>query len=90
MVASVVILVIPEKLQAIQEFRLVIFALLVIAILRRSLGQGRFWQILVETGQITVSVLFLVMAASFFSRMLAMSGLPAALGDLLLSGPVGP
>lgn len=33
-VASVVILVIPEKLQAIQEFRLVIFALLVIAILR--------------------------------------------------------
>lgn len=63
---------------------------LIIAILRRSLGQGRFWQILVETGQITVSVLFLVMAASFFSRMLAMSGLPAALGDLLLSGPVGP
>ncbi|TCT05518.1 branched-chain amino acid ABC transporter permease [Aquabacter spiritensis] len=33
-VASVVILVIPEKLQAIQEYRLVIFALLVIAILR--------------------------------------------------------
>lgn len=63
---------------------------LVIAILRRSLGQGRLWQILVETGQITVSVLFLVMAASFFSRMLAMSGLPAALGDVLLSGPVGP
>lgn len=62
----------------------------VIALLRRSLGQGRLWQILVETGQITVSVLFLVMAASFFSRMLAMSGLPAALGDLLLSGPVGP
>lgn len=33
-VAAVVILVIPEKLQAIQEFRLIIFALLVIAILR--------------------------------------------------------
>ncbi len=32
--AAMVILVIPEKLQAIQEFRLVIFALLVIAILR--------------------------------------------------------
>ncbi|WP_103256495.1 TRAP transporter large permease [Tabrizicola aquatica] len=63
---------------------------LVIAILRRSLGQGRLWHILVETGQITVSVLFLVMAATFFSRMLAMSGLPAALGDVLLSGPVGP
>lgn len=33
-VAGVVILVIPEKLQAIQEYRLVIFSLLVIAILR--------------------------------------------------------
>ena len=66
------------------------FGALVIALLRRSLGQGRLWQILVETGQITVSVLFLVMAASFFSRMLAMSGLPAALGETLLSGPIGP
>jgi tripartite ATP-independent transporter DctM subunit len=63
---------------------------LVIAALRRSLGGGTFWRLLVETGQITVSVLFLVMAASFFSRMLAMSGLPAALGDALLSGPIGP
>lgn len=63
---------------------------LVVAIVRRSLGQGRFWKLLVETGQITVSVLFLVMAASFFSRMLAMSGLPAALGNFLLSGPIGP
>lgn len=63
---------------------------LIIAILRRSLGEGRFWRLLVETGQITVSVLFLVMAASFFSRMLAMSGLPAALGETLLSGPIGP
>lgn len=63
---------------------------LVIATLRRALGGGVFWKLLVETGQITVSVLFLVMAASFFSRMLAMSGLPTALGDALLSGPIGP
>lgn len=63
---------------------------LVIALLRRSLGGGKLWSLLVETGQITVSVLFLVMAASFFSRMLALSGLPAAFGDALLSGPIGP
>ncbi len=63
---------------------------LVIAARRGSLGGGTLWKLLVEAGQITVSVLFLVMAASFFSRMLAMSGLPAALGDALLSGPVGP
>lgn len=63
---------------------------LVIALLRRSLGRSVFWKLLVETGQITVSVLFLIMAATFFSRMLAMSGLPNALADLLLSGPIGP
>jgi len=63
---------------------------LVIALTRRSLDRRSFWGILVETGQITVSVLFLIMAATFFSRMLAMSGLPAALAGTLLSGPIGP
>ncbi|MDF1709084.1 MAG: TRAP transporter large permease [Paracoccaceae bacterium] len=66
------------------------FGALVIALLRRSLTGGSFWKLLVETGQITVSVLFLIMAATFFSRMLAMSGLPNWLADLLLSGPIGP
>ena len=63
---------------------------LVIAIMRRSLNARTFWGLLVETGQITVSVLFLIMAASFFSRMLAMSGLPAWLAQMLLGDFVGP
>jgi C4-dicarboxylate transporter DctM subunit len=63
---------------------------LVIALLRRSLTPSRFWSLLVETGQITVSVLFLIVAATFFSRMLAMSGLPAALAEFLIDGAVGP
>ncbi len=63
---------------------------LVIALLRRSLTGRSFWNLLVETGQITVSVLFLIMAATFFSRMLAMSGLPAHLAGALLAGPLGP
>ena len=63
---------------------------LVIALLRRSLGARRFWSLLVETGQVTVSVLFLILAATFFSRMLAMSGLPNALGEWLLGGAIGP
>jgi C4-dicarboxylate transporter, DctM subunit len=63
---------------------------LVLALSRRSVSPGSFWRILVETGQITVSVLFLIMAASFFSRMLAMSGLPNTLAAFLLSGPIGP
>ena len=63
---------------------------LAIALQRRSLDPRSFWGILVETGQVTVSVLFLIMAASFFSRMLAMSGLPTALAETLLGGGIGP
>lgn len=66
------------------------FGALVIALLRRSLDRRSFWNLLVETGQITVSVLFLILAATFFSRMLAMSGVPRALAELVLSGPIGP
>ncbi|MBD1548519.1 TRAP transporter large permease [Roseibium aggregatum] len=65
------------------------FGALVVALIRRSLTGRSFWRLLVETGQITVSVLFLIMAASFFSRMLALSGLPNALADLLLSSSLG-
>ena len=63
---------------------------LIIALARRSLNPRSFWGLLVETGQITVSVLFLIMAATFFSRMLAMSGLPRVVADMFLSGPLGP
>lgn len=63
---------------------------LLIALLRRSLTGTRFWSLLVETGQITVSVLFLIVAATFFSRMLAMSGLPTALAEFLIGGTLGP
>ena len=63
---------------------------LVIAFLRRSLDPGNLWSLLVETGQVTVSVLFLIVSATFFSRMLAMSGLPTALAEALLGGGIGP
>ncbi|ADZ70900.1 TRAP transporter large permease [Polymorphum gilvum] len=63
---------------------------LAVAAMRRSLTGRSLWRLMVETGQITVSVLILIMAATYFSRMLAMSGLPTALADLLLSGPIGP
>lgn len=63
---------------------------LLIALARRSLTPSSFWSLLVETGQITVSVLFLIVAATFFSRMLAMSGLPLALAEFLVGGMLGP
>jgi tripartite ATP-independent transporter DctM subunit len=66
------------------------FGALIIALLRRSMSPGDFWRVLVETGQVTVSVLFLVMSATFFSRMLTLSSVPRTIADTLLSGGVGP
>ncbi|QHQ33854.1 TRAP transporter large permease [Algicella marina] len=66
------------------------FGALVIALMRRALPGRVFWQLLVETGQITVSVLFLILAATLFSRMLALSGVPRELAEVFLSGSIGP
>jgi tripartite ATP-independent transporter DctM subunit len=63
---------------------------LAIALLRRSPDGRSFRTPLVETGQITVSVLFLILAATLLSRMLALSGVPQELAHVFLEGPVGP
>lgn len=63
---------------------------LVIALLRRALPARTLWKLMVETGQITVSVLFLILAATFFSRMLALSGVPRELAALFLDSSIGP
>jgi len=63
---------------------------LVIALMRRSVSLRRFWLMSVETGHVSVSVLFLVLAASLYSRMLALSGLPASIATLLGESGFGP
>ncbi|MCS6921798.1 MAG: TRAP transporter large permease subunit [Elioraea sp.] len=52
---------------------------LAVALLRRSLDRQSFWAVLIKTGQVAVGILFLLMAASVYSRMLTMAGIPAAL-----------
>lgn len=56
---------------------------LLIAVLRRRMTAKAFWEALLETGHITASILFLITAASIYSRMLGLAGLPNELGDLL-------
>lgn len=53
----------------------------VIAIIRRRLTWRRLWSVLTETGYVSVAVLFLIIAASLYSRMLAMTGMPAAITE---------
>ena len=56
---------------------------LIVALLRRSLDLKSFWRILVETGHVTASICILFVAATMYSRMLALSGFPNAMGDWL-------
>lgn len=58
---------------------------LALAILRRRMSLRDFWHTLMETGYITAAILFLITAASIYSRMLGMAGLPNALAALLAS-----
>ena len=51
----------------------------VLAAARRKLTWKGLWQVLVETGQITVSIMFLIIAANIYSRLIALSGMPGVL-----------
>lgn len=64
-------------------------AALVIAALRRKMTLKAFWEALLETGHITATILFLVTAASIYSRMLGLAGLPNELADMLAGSEAG-
>ena len=59
------------------------FAALCIALLRRRLTWPGLWDVMRETGQVTVTILFLIISASTFSRMLALTGLPGDMAGYL-------
>ncbi|MBL4805792.1 MAG: TRAP transporter large permease [Rhodobacteraceae bacterium] len=54
-----------------------------LAVLRRSMSLRVFWDALLETGHISAAILFLITAASIYSRMLGLAGVPNQIGDLL-------
>jgi tripartite ATP-independent transporter DctM subunit len=62
---------------------------LLIAALRGRLTLKTFWAALIETGHITAAILFLITAASIYSRMLGLAGLPNELGDLMARHELG-
>ena len=66
------------------------FGALVIALLRRRLSSKRLWQVMHETGSVSVSILILLVAASFYSRMLSVAGLPVAISELVQDAGLGP
>jgi tripartite ATP-independent transporter DctM subunit len=57
---------------------------LIIALIKRKLNRQALWRVLSETGHITASILMLIVAATMYSRMLALSGLPNELAEWIL------
>jgi len=53
---------------------------LLLAFGKKRMSRAKLWQVLTETGHVTVSVLFLIIAANIYGRMLAMSGLTQTIG----------
>ncbi len=62
---------------------------LVTALIKRKLNRSALWNVLVETGHIAASILMLIVAATMYSRMLALSGLPSDLGEWIGQADLG-
>ncbi|MGH8683699.1 MAG: TRAP transporter large permease [Burkholderiales bacterium] len=60
-------------------------AALIIGAIKRRLTLDAVWRALVETGHITANILFLIIGASIYSRMLGIAGLPTLFGEWLAS-----
>lgn len=65
------------------------FGAVVIAAVKRRLNLRTLWQVTLESGHITASICFLIICATMYSRMLALSGLPAFLTEWVIAQDLG-
>ncbi|MFN4100116.1 MAG: TRAP transporter large permease [Pararhodobacter sp.] len=63
---------------------------IVIAGVKRRIGPRVLWQVTLETGHITASICFLIIAATMYSRFLSLSGLPAHVTEWAIALDFGP
>lgn len=62
---------------------------IVLGLVRRRLSWADFWEVLTDTGLVTASICFLIIAAQMYSRMLALSGVPAGFGAFVAGADIG-
>lgn len=58
------------------------FLALIFALARRKLTFQTLWSVLIDTGKVSATLLFLIISASMYSRMLGMSGLPGEMAEI--------
>lgn len=66
------------------------FGAMILGLASRKLTKQKFWRALMETGYTTGSIFFLLITASMYSRMLALSGITFDFGDYVASLSVSP
>lgn len=62
---------------------------LLIALVKGKVTRESLWGVLTETGHVTVAVSFLIICASIYTRMLAMSGMPQFLVETMAQAGLG-
>ena len=62
---------------------------LAIGVIKRRLTWPGLWRVLVETGHITAAILFLIVSASMYSRMLGVAALPTLFSEWLTGMNLG-
>lgn len=62
---------------------------ILIAFAKRRLSPKMLWQVTLETGHITAAICFLIIAATMYSRMLALTGLPVFLTEWMVALDAG-
>jgi tripartite ATP-independent transporter DctM subunit len=60
-----------------------------IALARRKLTLASLWRVLVETGYVTASICFLLVAAHLYARMISVSGIPGTLEHGITAAGLG-
>ena len=65
------------------------FAAMLLALIKRRLDGPKLWEVIRETGQVSVTILFLIIAASTFSRMLTLTELPQDISVFLGDSGLG-
>lgn len=62
---------------------------LVIALAMGRLNARTSWRVAVQTGHVTAAISFLIIGASIYGRMLAFSGVPASLTQMVIEAGIG-
>ena len=62
---------------------------LIMTILKRRLTWANLWQTLMETGHVTAAICFLLIAASLYARLIAMTGIPNVMESYFTALNVG-